>query len=798
MKLNIRNKLLAAFMVMIALTVTVSVIALISQNNAQATVNALVNVHGQISNLSQQSTIDMLEARRHEKDYLLRYQETTFEEARATYVASLQTTITSIREDMAAIRALTTEADTLAAITAIEAASAEYETTFLATVALIEQRGYIDTGLEGQFRAKVHDLEEVTTSEGLDTLTIGLLTLRRHEKDYLLRGDQKYVEALHETVAQFKTDAQAANLPAAEVARLISEVDAYQALFDQLVEVDGQIAASIQTYRNAVHKLEPLLVQINETALADVSAAQTAQQTAAQTTTLTVISVSVVAAIIGLVIAFFLSRSLSNAAKQMLAAAEQIAQTDLAALANAATALANGDLTTRLTLQAQPVAVTSSDELGDLGRAFNQMIVRLNESGQAFSNMTANLQNLVGQVAENAAGVSTASGQLAESANQSAQVTSQIATTIQQVAKGAAQQSASVTRTAASVEQMSRAIDGVAKGSQEQAAAVARSSTLTAQITTAIQQVAANAQTGAKDSATAAQTAQRGAQTVEDAIRGMTSIKAKVSLSAQKVQEMGLRSDQIGMIVETIDDIASQTNLLALNAAIEAARAGEHGKGFAVVADEVRKLAEKSAAATKEISGLIKGIQQTVDEAVAAMDEGTKEVEQGASRASEAGRALTDILQASEAVNRQIEEIAAAAQQMNAASNELVTAMDAVSAVVEENTAATEEMAAGSGEVTQAIESIASVSEENSASVEEVSASAEEMTAQVEEVTASAQSLAEMAQTLQTLVSQFKLVEAEAPRPATPVVKRPSLPPAIPIRSTVKSNGHHIEDLLAR
>ncbi|MEM6854391.1 MAG: methyl-accepting chemotaxis protein [Planctomycetota bacterium] len=301
-------------------------------------------------------------------------------------------------------------------------------------------------------------------------------------------------------------------------------------------------------------------------------------------------------------------------------------------------------------LAGEPLAVKTHDEMGQLTQSMNDM--------------TSSLRQLIQEVANTSQEVAAASNEIAASSDE--------------IARGMNEQTGQVHSVSSAVEEMSASIVEVARKSADAANSAEKSGSV----------------------------ASEGGQVVSDTIDGMHAISDAVSASARSVEELGKRGEQIGEIIATINDIADQTNLLALNAAIEAARAGEHGRGFAVVADEVRKLADRTTQATEEIGSSIQAIQTETTQAVDRMNSGTDQVTTGVAKASAAGESLKQIVASAQDVSGMIQAIAAAAEQQSAASEEVARSVETISAVSQQTAEGGQQAAQAAGMLSQKAETL--------------------------------------------------------------------------------------------
>lgn len=306
------------------------------------------------------------------------------------------------------------------------------------------------------------------------------------------------------------------------------------------------------------------------------------------------------------------------------------------ALIQASNALAQGDLSQRVQLETR-------DELGTIGASFDSM----------------------------AASFSQALNKVAESSVQVAAASHQVQNTAVRIATGAEEVAAQSATVATAGEEMAATSGDIAQ----------------------------NCQLAVEGAQRATQVANNGFEVVRHTIEGIKYRGAKTRENAVIIESLGTRSDQIGEIVATIEDIADQTNLLALNAAIEAARAGEQGRGFAVVADEVRALAERTTRATKEISEMIKAIQTETRQAITSMEEGVKGTERGAAEAAQLETSLVDILEQINMVSMQVSQIATAAEEQTAVTSEISSNMHQITGVIQDTAHGAHESAAAASQL---------------------------------------------------------------------------------------------------
>ncbi|MBB6282249.1 methyl-accepting chemotaxis protein [Geobacillus subterraneus] len=497
-------------------------------------------------------------------------------------------------------------------------------------------------------------------------------------RGYLLTGDETSRENFEKAHEEYRKTSEklAASVTQETTKQLLADLDLleqqFYALGQKAFELKAQgkpeqyTALVMTTGRDITTQFDQKINQFVASQQQEVDQASHDASASAAAVRRLIVIVGVLAVVAGAIVSYYISRSLSR---------------PLFALSEAARRIAAGDLTET------KMNVRNRDEIGELAASFEQM--------------AKNLRSVLHEVAQNAEQVAASSEELAASAEQTSKATEQIAMTIQGVASGVDKQMQSVEETSTAVDSVSEQIGQISERAQRVAAIAAETSKQAAD----------------------------GGQTIEASVAQMNKVNGTVEQLAEVIKGLGRRSEQIGSIIEAIRNIAAQTNLLALNAAIEAARAGEHGRGFAVVADEVRKLAEQSAESARQIAELIAAIQEETAHAVQSMESVVNEVTAG-----------TGVIRASGETFAQIR-----------------AAVDGVAAQIRDVSASVSEMAASSEQIVRSVRLVADVAESTSAGTQEVSAATEEQLASMEEISASAASLSKMADDLQAIVGKFSL-----------------------------------------
>lgn len=499
--------------------------------------------------------------------------------------------------------------------------------------------------------------------------------------EHLMATDEKRKEELEETINDFLRDNKQIlsdyekTQPTGEIQEVFEELkninDEYEIIMAEIIDInnkDGQEAA----YEFAGKNFTEVRVAVGEFAdkLVDlnVEAAEKNNQTNQQNkqSASVIMNILTVSAIVrGIGISYIIMILITKPLKEMKELIEEAEQ---------------GNFSKRGTYQ-------STDEIGLLMASFNQML--------------EGLKNLISEVSQKSEHVAASSEELSASAEMTSKATDHITNTIQELVAGTDRQLTSVSSTVEVMNDMADEINQTTLTSQH----IADASVVTSE------------------------KAQEGYETIENAIVQMNSINKTVHGLGEMIKNLDERSREISSTTKVINDVSNQTNLLALNAAIEAARAGDYGSGFAVVAGEVKQLAERTTESSQEISSLIESIQNETQLAVSSMQKVSTEMTEGIEKVNNAGITFEQISQGIDDVSRNLLEVSAAAQQVSASTDHIKQSIGVVSEVVDITVTSTEE----------------------------VSASTEEQLASMQEIALTSVELAKIAEELQTLISKFKI-----------------------------------------
>jgi methyl-accepting chemotaxis protein len=584
-----------------------------------------------------------------------------------------------------------------------------------------------------------------------------VLGLRRFEKDiYINIGSKEKVDEYyqkwkeqHENLTARLNDAEKAvavreDKDALETMK--SELAAYDTGFHKVFALiqSGKITTTRQAndaiteYKDQVHNMETAAKDLADETNRRMNSQEDVVRNHTSRTDTIMLSLALLAVLLTLVIGLVMTRSITAPIKEIAGAAQK---------------MAHGDIDQKMTMERK-------DEVGMLAASFREMITYLKGMalmaeniaqgdlradvapksdrdllGNAFSIMIGGLRGVVADIRRGADQMASASVQIASTSEEAARNNETAATGVEE--------------TTSTMHEMSVNIQNVATHSQSQASSVTETSASVEQMVASIQRIADTAKLLVELSRKSKEAVESGLKSMDKSSKGTVLITHTVTKSADTIAALGSRAEDIGKIVDVIDGIAEQTNLLALNAAIEAARAGEQGMGFAVVAEEVRKLAERSGRSTKEIAELISGIQKKTREAIEQMEKSILTVSDAVEFNEEVGRSLKDIEGNVTEVDRYAREISAATQEQSSGSSQIAKAAESLREVTHEISSATEEQASAAGQIVKTMEKMREMIHQNASGSTQLASSAEQLRSQADR--------------FQELVGQFLLDDGDGP-----------------------------------